>query len=251
MAVEIDKPVRRGVLLRMSKTEEPRWFQAQYERLPYYCFACGLIGHSEMDCPTPVARNEHGKLPYDVQLRAPEERRKRLQSFAGAAAESFGSGSSSAFRSQKQHSRPNDSRSTKGDDGSHHSASFVDESEDPEVLSPLKQQVRDGEPVVGKVGSGASRQLNMQVKEDLRPHPRKRKSKVAASATQTPNLNLPSGGSSTLVPVGLVNSRVNQLDNNADSGGSSMIETLKKQKRGNSQNARSTAAATGSPRRAQ
>ena len=34
VAIKIDKPVRRGVLLRMSKTEEPHWFQAQYERLP-------------------------------------------------------------------------------------------------------------------------------------------------------------------------------------------------------------------------
>ena len=28
VAMEIDKPLRRGVLLRMSKSEEPRWFHA-------------------------------------------------------------------------------------------------------------------------------------------------------------------------------------------------------------------------------
>lgn len=28
VAIEIDKPLRRGVLLWMSKTEEPRWFHA-------------------------------------------------------------------------------------------------------------------------------------------------------------------------------------------------------------------------------
>jgi hypothetical protein len=66
VAIEIDKPVRRGVLLRMSRTEEPHWFQAQYEKLPYYCFACGVIGHSEMECHNPMARDEYGKLPYDV-----------------------------------------------------------------------------------------------------------------------------------------------------------------------------------------
>lgn len=106
VAIEIDKPLRRGVLLRMNKTDEPRWFQAQYQRLPYYCFACGMIGHSEVDCLHPVHRDADGKVPYDVQLRAPEEKRRRLQSFAGAAAESFGIGSSSASKSPRaQYSR--------------------------------------------------------------------------------------------------------------------------------------------------
>jgi hypothetical protein len=39
VAIELDKPLRRGVLLRMSKTEEPKWFVVQYERLPFYCFS--------------------------------------------------------------------------------------------------------------------------------------------------------------------------------------------------------------------
>lgn len=50
VAIEIDKPLRRGVLLRMSKTEEPRWFHARYEKLPFYCFARGKIGHSKVKC---------------------------------------------------------------------------------------------------------------------------------------------------------------------------------------------------------
>lgn len=71
VSMEIDKPVRRGILLRVNKTDEPRWFQAQYEKLPYICLACGIIGHSDMECPTPVARDEDGKLPYDVNLKGP------------------------------------------------------------------------------------------------------------------------------------------------------------------------------------
>lgn len=122
VAVEIDKPLRRVVLLCTSKTEEPRWFQAQYERLPYFCFSCGLIGHSELECATPAACDEFGKLPYDVKLRAPEEKRRRLQSFAVAAAESFGSGSSSASRAHS-YSRASETRSQKDGDDSHHSVS--------------------------------------------------------------------------------------------------------------------------------
>jgi hypothetical protein len=106
VAIDIDKPLRRGVLLRLSRSEEPRWFEIQYEKLPFYCFACGIMGHSEVDCLNPVARDEYGKLPYDVQLRAPEERRRRVQSFAGAAAESYGSGSSSARKPPMSHFRP-------------------------------------------------------------------------------------------------------------------------------------------------
>lgn len=223
VAIEIDKPIRWGVLLRMSKNEEPRWFQAQYEKLPYICFACGKMGHSEIECPTPVERDEHGKLPYDVQLRAPEERRQRIQSFAGAAAESFGSGSSSAFRPPRQHSRPGERGSMSG---SRHSESFVDESKDPEVQSPLKQNQRDDLPGADDGGPGASRRLDLHGDDEgCRQHARKRKSKVASPVTQTPDLNIPIGGSSALVPAGLVNSRVNQLDAGADSDGSSMIET--------------------------
>lgn len=29
-----------------------------------------MIGHSEVECLHPIAQDEHGKLPYDVQLRA-------------------------------------------------------------------------------------------------------------------------------------------------------------------------------------
>jgi hypothetical protein len=76
VAIEIDKPLRHGVLLRMSKVEEPRWFHAQYEKLSYYCFGCGVIGHSEVECLHLVPRDNEGKLSYDVQLGAPEERKK-------------------------------------------------------------------------------------------------------------------------------------------------------------------------------
>lgn len=78
VAVELDKPIRRGFLLRVKKDDEPKWFKVQYEKLPYVCFSCGCVGHSDLECPTPVARDEEGKLPYDCQLRAPEEKRCRL-----------------------------------------------------------------------------------------------------------------------------------------------------------------------------
>lgn len=141
VAIDIDKPLRRGVLLRMSKNEEPQWFAVQYEKLPFYCFACGVMGHSEVECDHSVERNDEGKLPYDVQLRAQDDRRRRLQSFA-AAAESFSSGSSSASRpSKNQYGRHGGSRSLAGEDDSHFSSSDqAGGKEDVEVQSPLKSQ---------------------------------------------------------------------------------------------------------------
>ena len=89
------------------------------------------------------------------------------------------------------------------------------------------------------------------MEEDYRQGPRKRKSKPMARGTQTPDLNLPLGASHALVSVGTVSTRVNQLDGGGELNGDSMIETLKKQRRGTSHNAGSAAAVSGSPRRAQ
>jgi hypothetical protein len=82
-------------------------------------------------------------------------------------------------------------------------------------------------------GSGSSSASKPpRVAASGRPLPRKRKSKVTGPGTQTPDLNIPLQISNAIVPVGLVNSCVNQLDVSAESSGGSMIETLKKQKRG-------------------
>ena len=94
MAVEVDKPLGRGVMLKPDKNSKPEWFEIQFEKLPFYCFSCGIMGHTELDCPTPAPRNALGKLPYDLRLRAPKERRRKFQSFGQAAEESFGSASS-------------------------------------------------------------------------------------------------------------------------------------------------------------
>jgi hypothetical protein len=248
VAIEIGKPLRRGVLLRMSRSEEPRWFAIQYERLPFYCFGCGIMGHSEIECPNPVPRNVDGKLPYDVQLRAPEERRRRVQGFAEAAADSFGSGSSSGSRPPRAfQNKSGHVQSQTGNGGSCQSSSVHGEEDVPEVQSPLKAPSIN--PSRGESDGVANRKLNMNVEDSERQMVRKRKSKAS---TLTPDLNLPPEGSKAIVPAGLVNSRVSQLGGGSESSTGSLEETIKKQRRGNSsQNARSAVAARGSPRRAQ
>jgi hypothetical protein len=249
VAIEIGKPLRRGVMLRMSKSEDPKWFAIQYEKLPFYCFGCGVIGHSEIECPRPVPRNAEGKVPYDVQLRAPEEKRRRFQGFAEAAAESFGSGSSSGYRPSRTSRGSGREWSQWDEGGSRQSSSESRDVKDPlEVQSPLKApepEQRDKSTGDGKT----SRRLDMDVEIDARQLARKRKSK---GAVQTPDLNIPASGSNAIIPIGLVNSRVYQLDGDSQSSGGSLQETIKKQRRGsNALNARSATAANRSSRRAQ
>jgi hypothetical protein len=83
ITMSLDKPLKRGVLLRMARDSEPEWFDSQYERLPFFCFSCGVIGHGGLGCDKPVVRNAQGKLPYDrdVPLGAPEDRRSGARKF--------------------------------------------------------------------------------------------------------------------------------------------------------------------------
>ena len=139
MDVDTDGEASGAFLRAHVAIEEPRWFQVQYKKLPYYCFACGMIGHSELECLHPMQRDDQGKLPYDVHIRAPEDRKKRWPSFAGAVAKSFGSGSSSTSKPPRtRFSHSGDTRSSMGDDGSHHSSEYVGDTEDQEVQYPLK-----------------------------------------------------------------------------------------------------------------
>jgi hypothetical protein len=100
VSIVVNKPIKRGVFLRMSKDGEPDWYDAQYEKLPFFCYSCGVMGHSGLECASPAPRNEYGKLPYEreIPLRASEDHRKKLMSFSDAASESFGSATSSEGR---------------------------------------------------------------------------------------------------------------------------------------------------------
>ncbi|KAM0931352.1 hypothetical protein ACQ4PT_000394 [Festuca glaucescens] len=80
----IAKPLRRWVTTTKNKVECR--FELQYEKLPFYCHSCGLIGHRDLECSAPTDRDDRGKLPFDRALRAPEDRRRKLQSFSQAAA---------------------------------------------------------------------------------------------------------------------------------------------------------------------
>jgi hypothetical protein len=60
-----------------SRRQRKEWYDVVYERVPFFYFSCGIIGHSEIECPNPASRDENGCLPYSEKLRAPEERKMK------------------------------------------------------------------------------------------------------------------------------------------------------------------------------
>jgi len=77
--ISLKDPLPRGVSVFSSRRQRKEWYDVVYERLPFFCFSCGIIGNSEIECPTPATRDEKGCLPYSEKLRAPEERRFKNQ----------------------------------------------------------------------------------------------------------------------------------------------------------------------------
>jgi hypothetical protein len=78
--VNVDKPLMRGVTVYSQRRHATDWFEVQYENLPHYCYSCGIIGHSSLDCKNPGDRDVDGKLPYSAdRLCAPDERKKKNQ----------------------------------------------------------------------------------------------------------------------------------------------------------------------------
>ena len=102
VALEINKPLRRGLFLRDEEKKANVWYAIQYEKLPLFCKSCGVLGHSELLCPDPSLRDSDRKLPYDIELRAPEDtRKKKMASFGETASGLFNSGSQPSRTSER------------------------------------------------------------------------------------------------------------------------------------------------------
>lgn len=69
--VDVRKPLKSGVAF-LGVDGEKQWLPVAYERLPTYCFLCGILGHGEVNCPQ---RYEEGFVepsegfPYGSWLR--------------------------------------------------------------------------------------------------------------------------------------------------------------------------------------
>jgi hypothetical protein len=96
--VDVDKPLQRGVTVFSQRKNATEWFEAQYEHLPHYCFSCGLVGHSSVECKNPGDHDVEGQLPYSAnRLCAPDDRWKKQWGTTSS------SGSASAGHSSLAH----------------------------------------------------------------------------------------------------------------------------------------------------
>ncbi|TXG61726.1 hypothetical protein EZV62_013089 [Acer yangbiense] len=54
--IDISKPLKRWLRLKLGKTEDIVVVGLKYERLPDFCFVCGRIGHVVKECTDELAR---------------------------------------------------------------------------------------------------------------------------------------------------------------------------------------------------
>ncbi|KAM0838474.1 hypothetical protein ACQ4PT_060950 [Festuca glaucescens] len=79
VTIDPSQPLMRCVSAYSQKKKETMIYNVMYERLPVYCFSCGLLGHSSLLCPTPAERDAEGKLPYNGdKLCVPEKKKKEF-----------------------------------------------------------------------------------------------------------------------------------------------------------------------------
>ena len=70
--IDITKPLMRGKMIHIEDVEEG-WVYFKYERLPTFCYCCGILGHQERECQTirkGSLSSEEDDLQYGPWLRA-------------------------------------------------------------------------------------------------------------------------------------------------------------------------------------
>ncbi|KAI7985756.1 Calcineurin subunit B [Camellia lanceoleosa] len=90
VAINIAKPLRRGLKLSLGGRESV-WVTLQYERLPNFCFHCGLLGHCVRDCGNRLldgAPRVEVRMQYGPWLRADASQGRVRREFHGEPAES-------------------------------------------------------------------------------------------------------------------------------------------------------------------
>jgi hypothetical protein len=79
--IPIDRRLRPSITTQVKGSTETDTFLLRYERVPYFCFWCGFIGHDDTDCEK--RRIGVPSLDYDTRLRcSPVRKFEKRQSYA-------------------------------------------------------------------------------------------------------------------------------------------------------------------------
>jgi hypothetical protein len=76
--IKVNEPLMRAVTIYSRRLQTTESYAVQYERLPFYCFSCGLLGHSYLVCENPAERDAYGDLPYTAKRLSVDEIAKKM-----------------------------------------------------------------------------------------------------------------------------------------------------------------------------
>jgi hypothetical protein len=74
--LDVRKPIMRGVTIFVGEPEKPLWCPMEYEFLPDFCYACGIIGHIDKMCSVVIGKDEVRQRSKKLRC-FPERRRTR------------------------------------------------------------------------------------------------------------------------------------------------------------------------------
>ncbi|KAL9411935.1 hypothetical protein AB3S75_045523 [Citrus x aurantiifolia] len=74
VSLDVRKPLKRRMRLKRTGGEW-FWVDFKYERLNVFCFICGLLGHTERNCPSLYdGVDDNATRPYVIWMKAPSRR---------------------------------------------------------------------------------------------------------------------------------------------------------------------------------
>lgn len=93
--ISVDQPLMRGCLLSFDDRDEGRWVSFKYEKLPCFCYKCGLIGHKFRECEKFLdeeidSDSESFQYPKALEVEAKRKRRTQAPMEGGGSKEDTG-----------------------------------------------------------------------------------------------------------------------------------------------------------------
>ncbi|XP_059458415.1 uncharacterized protein LOC132188014 [Corylus avellana] len=101
--VNVSKPLAKGRTLKVRG--QAIWIAFQYERIPRFCFSCGVISHGRSGCQEGARKIMHGdefEMQFGPWLRAGSPSRRQERGWGRTGGESSGTESPSLWRSEGQ-----------------------------------------------------------------------------------------------------------------------------------------------------